>query len=545
MQQLATVLRTIIHHEPGQVFRRLLAVMQLRLETTFPRLNHELQRDKLQFESHRALPVFPCRQATLTLKNEICILGTTIPIPRGAAWHVQGKRLDNMSLHYMEWLEDLDSSSCLEVILDWIDANPLVAKKALWAAWNPYSISLRVVVWMQQCARHGWKSTDSGVALVLTSLAEQLHYLFRHLERDIGGNHLVKNLKALLWGASFFSGPDSDAWYLTSARLLQKEVDRQVLPDGMHFELSPAYHFQVFADLLEIRHVWREKPIPAWLDLALDRMAQVSVDITHPDGLPSQFSDGGLHMAYRPESCMRVYEAQSGRQPQARDHFVLEHAGYVGLRQGDSFLLWDCGPLGARHLPAHGHGDLLAIEWSVDGHRILVDRGVFEYEPGSCRAMSRGTFGHNTVTVEGQDQGEFWGSFRLGRRPQRIKKTSGFHGGVLTACGSHDGYRHLVGSPVHCRKFHTDTRFIEILDTIESTHPVRAQASFLMHPDCHQIGDRSFETPCGIVSFETNGVWEVQTSEWFPEFGVRIPTLLVVIDVPFHQPLHTCWAVQP
>ena len=79
----------------------------------------------------------------------------------------------------------------------------------------------------------------------------QMNFLKSNLELDIGGNHLVKNIKALLWASQFFEGPEADRWRELGLKLLRKAIEEQVTPDGAHFELSPAYHVQVFADLLE------------------------------------------------------------------------------------------------------------------------------------------------------------------------------------------------------------------------------------------------------------------------------------------------------
>ena len=47
---------------------------------------------------------------------------------------------------------------------------------------------------------------------------------------------------------------------------------------------------------------------------------------------------------------------------------------------------------------------------------MIVDAGVFEYQAGMWRDFMRGTAAHNTLLVDGQDQSEVWGSFRVGRR---------------------------------------------------------------------------------------------------------------------------------
>ena len=115
---------------------------------------------------------------------------------------------------------------------------------------NSYALSLRVVVWMQQLAR------APALAGARGRRASPSRYGFWHdnLETDLGGNHLVKNIKALIWASAFFAGPEAARWRRKGLRLLRRALDEQILPDGVHFERSPSYHAQVFADLLECRH---------------------------------------------------------------------------------------------------------------------------------------------------------------------------------------------------------------------------------------------------------------------------------------------------
>ena len=73
------------------------------------------------------------------------------------------------------------------------------------------------------------------------SLEQQLDFLASHLEVDIGGNHLVRNIRALLWAGRFFSGPAASRWQQRGRALLAQELDAQILADGFHFEVSAAY----------------------------------------------------------------------------------------------------------------------------------------------------------------------------------------------------------------------------------------------------------------------------------------------------------------
>ena len=84
---------------------------------------------------------------------------------------------------------------------------------------------------------------------LLCELGLHAGFLRRSLESDVGGNHLVKNLKALVGLAVFFA---DDALLRRALRRLRRQLAVQVLPDGGHFERAPAYHCQVLGDLIDV-----------------------------------------------------------------------------------------------------------------------------------------------------------------------------------------------------------------------------------------------------------------------------------------------------
>jgi hypothetical protein len=107
--------------------------------------------------------------------------------------------------------------------------------------------------------------------------------------------------------------------------------------------------------------------------------------------------------------------------------FAFPDAGYFGMRTQSSYLVADCGRIAPDDLPAHGHGDVLSFEWSVKGHRIIVDQGVYEYIAGPRRRQSQTAMSHNTLCLEDADQAEFYSSFRRGRRPNVDVKNYNAH----------------------------------------------------------------------------------------------------------------------
>ena len=438
-------------------------------------------------------------------------------------------QLWRMHLHYMEYLEEVDDALFVALIEDWIRANPSNRAGAWKDSWNAYALSIRAVVWMQQLALRGERIAPSTRAQAAASLAAQLANLESELETDIGGNHLVKNLKALLWGSAFFRGAAAQRWRRVGLLLLSAALEAQILPDGVHFERSPSYHAQVFADLLECRHALGPYDAPPALDARLCAMAQATADLVHPDGLVAQFNDAGLHMAYAPRACLDVFDRLLGKRPAQRASFAFPQAGYFGLRLGDAFFIADCGRIGPDALPGHGHGDVLSFEWSVAGERLIVDPGVFEYFAGPRRAGARSAATHNTLCYDGLDQAEFFGAFRCGRRPNVAVLAFEADTTHLVLKGTHDGFG---AAARHVRQFEVEPGRLRIVDALDAPPGRPARLGFLLHPEAEvaHAGEALLITRGGArVEIRCDAAMTVESAVWWPDMGVERPTRRVSV----------------
>lgn len=536
MASLARWYRTVRHIPLRQLSRRL----YLKGRRTWRVRHADRYRDRLASPSfpvsalRRPLPqpLFPDRSALAREEDTTCsltFLNESWTFPLGAFdWRPTdlqyGTRLWLLNLHYMEFLEGLADKTFTTVVDDWIAHVPPYQSKYWLDAWNSFALSTRCVVWLQQYARRRERLPDAFGERMLTSVVRQLRFLTEHLETDIGGNHLIRNIKAFLWGGRVWGSDEATEWQDFGKQLLSQELDTQVLGDGMHYERSPAYHVQVFADLLECYSVLEEGLLKERLADRLSDMAQVTAHLTHPDGRISLFNDGGLEMARDPETCLQVWEELSGENVHPSETFALSDAGYYGLRRENEYVLVDVGKVAPDELPGHGHGDLFSFEWTIDAQRVVVDAGVYEYNPGQRRAYSRSTQAHNTVTVDGEDQCEFWNAFRMGRRArvtrENYQKTeTGFR---LT--GRHDGYRHLAGRPVHERTFEVEPGDIRVEDEVTGGEGQRVEARLLLHPECSvEVATEDIKISSGDIdaALETNAAVSLRDATWFPNFGVE------------------------
>jgi hypothetical protein len=260
------------------------------------------------------------------------------------------------------------------------------------------------------------------------SLLEHGLYLERNLEWRLGGNHLMKDLCALAMLAGFFEGPASDRWYALVSRLLPLEVGRQILPDGGHYERSPMYHALVLKDLLDAADSLRCRD-SRWVDQNLDRplekMAIFLEGILHGDGEIPFFNDSVLGQAPSPEKILSRSERNAARSAEGESMDSFPDTGFTRFRRAGFSLIVDHGRLGPDELMGHVHNDALSFELSIGQERWIVNRGVYEYSPGPLRRECRSIHAHNTPSVDGLEQSETWGSFRVARRWHVVSSEAG------------------------------------------------------------------------------------------------------------------------
>ncbi|MFW1494674.1 heparinase II/III domain-containing protein, partial [Vibrio parahaemolyticus] len=53
-----------------------------------------------------------------------------------------------------------------------------------------------------------------------------------------------------------------------------------------------------------------------------------------------------------------------------------------------------------------------------NGKQIIVDPGISTYTISERRNIERGTSSHNTLSINGYNQSDLWGGFRVGKRAQ-------------------------------------------------------------------------------------------------------------------------------
>jgi uncharacterized heparinase superfamily protein len=467
-----------------------------------------------------------------------------------------GDRLWTYNLHYFEYGRDLlwayrstEQSHYLVCLMDliqhWITVNPFWTA----VAWEPYTISKRLIAWSTLL---GYLHDDSifrqeCLPTMFASMVQQAQFLAKNVEYDVDNNHLITNACALVTVAIYLSqGSQTSQWYRQGMKLLQEQIARQILEDGGHCERSLSYQMVVLQDILELALLFKQagKPIPPELDKAIGQLHHFLLALVKPDGTIPMLNDTvpGYPMpvaelllvsaAYLheplpafvlPDSNSSYYQWIWGKPYFATSSLAkipvqstaFTESGYFIMRNDEignsSFLVFDCGPIGPPHSAAHAHADTLSFELAAYGQTLICDPGVYEYKAGPWRDYFRSTAAHNSITVDGEDQSVFWGSFRVAEiaRARLIQWETNQDYDYVE--GEHDGYTRL-GSPVVHRR---SLRFVKpnkwiVRDTLTSGGKDEHAYQLRFHLAASALVQKMTETGCRI-NFPEGVTLHVQT----------------------------------
>ncbi|MFB4167256.1 heparinase II/III family protein [Virgibacillus sp. JSM 102003] len=405
--------------------------------------------------------------------GQFTFINITNKVKLSNAWN--SKELQHLwryNLHYFEYLYKLayeysegenpdqyfDKYKAL--INNWIDYNPF----AVGDGWHSYTISLRITNWIStyQIFKDRIVIDNDFNKRFKESLYLQYKFLQRNLEKDVLGNHYFENIKALIIGSIYFEETKVKEKF---KRELLEQLKEQILEDGMHFELSPMYHKIILEDLIKIAYWLKDDLIYNQLIHFIQKMIDVTYSIEDGLGKTPEFNDStdGISKNYKSllETC-RLYFAL---EPQNK--FSFEKSGFYIIEDQYKKLIFDTGDICPTYLPAHAHCDALSFELSMNGLPVIVNSGTYRYENGKWRDYFRSTKAHNTVSVSNQEQSQFWGSFRVAKRLEKIRRKQFVYKDIQFYVGEYVSYQ----GAKHKRYIgHIDENTIIVLDYVKSVY---------------------------------------------------------------------------
>lgn len=290
------------------------------------------------------------------------------------------------------------------------------------SAWRTIECGLRLMgSWQQafEAFRRTPEFTDENLGLMLASMHRQAAHLMAHRTR---GNWLMMEMNGVYAFATVFPEfKDSVAYRKEASAVLAAALRDQILPDGMHDELSPDYHAVIYdcgSGMLRLAQQYgRVAELPPDFAPLLEKaatayLALATPGLTQPRTNDCFTLDTRILMRIASELFPRRGDFRwaasaraSGEAPtgETASRF-LPHAGFAAMRSDwgpeATYLCFDVGPLGTNHQ----HQDKLNIQLYQGREELIYDDGGGQYELSPARRYGISAAGHNTVLVDGEGQ---------------------------------------------------------------------------------------------------------------------------------------------
>ncbi len=450
----------------------------------------------------------------------------------------------------------------LEALVDdWARLNPF-----LWGiSWtSPMEIALRSISWMTAArvimADDPWMKenepspNDRLVGKLLTGAANMTEYLTRHMSGfSSANNHLIVEAAAVALAGFLF---DNSQWTESALEILDRELERQVSPDGADLESSLHYHgFVLEAYLL----VWREMKSHGRdvSDLWRDRLGKMALFVgssrvdkrqwcVFGDDDEARIMDAGFGDSDYYEYLLDLYGEVSGvdikdHRFSGPGHRVFPSGGYSFMRRGGMFVGIDHAPLGFGSIAAHGHNDILSFQLFSHGKPVLVDSGTYLYHTDLVRRnLLRSTRMHNTVLINGMEQSQMLGPFLWGKKAESRLIESGNYRVAASVKGL-SGVTHTrsweINSESVVRHDHPTlpSAYLFQFDTLTVTdsfdRDCEWEASFILAPglNVNVINEVTAEIGGKLSLTTSSGRISVDSVEIAPAYGKLAPTVAIRI----------------
>jgi uncharacterized heparinase superfamily protein len=346
------------------------------------------------------------------------------------------------SWHGFGWLADLASAgdeareAARALILSWLRES---------AAWHPIGwrsdvLATRVFAWIVHLDELAGRDTDRPLRrAMLGSLAAQLRHLARTAAWEGSGAAQLRALKGLLGGLVALGGPERRIARVL--RVLERQLQQQILPDGGHRTRSPSVQLEVLRDLIDIRAALRAARIeaPAAVQDAIERMAPMLRFFRHGDRRLALFNNSIEEDGVLVDLVLTRSEAKGRAPAQAPD------TGFQRLQAGQSLVILDTGKPPARGFDREAHAGMLSFELSQGRDRIIVNCGGYRGPKPAWHRIARASAAHSVLVVGDTNAVEIQADGSLGHAPESVQCEGAEEDGHQWVAATHDGYQQRFG----------------------------------------------------------------------------------------------------
>ncbi|NLK07465.1 MAG: hypothetical protein GX316_02055, partial [Firmicutes bacterium] len=330
------------------------------------------------------------------LHSKVRLLSKGLRLKPGQWHYPELLPFESFNLHYMEYLIPLAVAyhntgeakyyrKFKQIVVDWMQTNTDCKGNG----WHPYTISMRIpnILICLDLFRPILSEDSRFLREVTDSIFSQYRYLLCNQELHLLGNHYFENLKTIVLCSISFG---DEILYEKYIKRLEKELQEQILEDGLHFELSLTYHKLVLEGLIRLgvclQHM---RPTDVFfLVPTIQRMVDILASLEKGMGKTPLFNDAGDGVAKEANQLLDAARDILDIEPVYQDYFPV--SGYQKLYHDNVAVMFDTGRLGPYYMTGHSHCDALSFELAIDERPVFVNSGTYHYQT-ELRSFFRST----------------------------------------------------------------------------------------------------------------------------------------------------------
>ena len=310
--------------------------------------------------------------------------------------------------------------------------------------WQPAATGARIANWL--CVFNFVNDANQpGFGLsVREQLAQQVRHLARQLDEVPKHAGAFAAAEGLILGGICLVG--LEAMIDTGMGALKTAINRQVLPDGGHFQRSAAVQLEVLSSLIRIRDTLAlaQLDVPGWLHDTIGMMIPVLRMLRHGDGDAALFN--GVHegLGAQMDSVIRASNVKGAALLNA------PQTGFQRFETPNAVVIADSGAGVVSGADQDAHAGLLSFEFSRKRQRIIVNCGADPVRTSAWHDALRATAAHSALVVDDTNAIEVLSGGGLKHSITNVDCRRSDEGGSGYVQMLHNGYRKLFGL-IHSR----------------------------------------------------------------------------------------------
>ena len=350
-------------------------------------------------------------------------------------------------LGYAYWAtgEDKYAADYVRLLTDWIADNPVLPATTTLEAkngtpWRTLEAGVRAHTWLDsaQLFMNAPQFDAQAKYLLTKSLAEHARYLTAKAAAYGPGNWQVVECSGLVQiGIMLPEFREAAQWRERGLSRLVEHMQKDVMADGGHYEITPGYHSWVMQQFMTISRLCQLNGYHVdGLTQRHEKMYEWLMALAKPNGHAPPLGDGGTEDGPSIAGAMADGATLFGRQdfrfmggpnlaessiwilgPQAFDDYRAAKAtpptvGSTFFPDSQLCVMRTGGPLSqsrymllsaAPRRGGHTHNDALQVILFA-GRDLLLDPGIYNYDQPLCTTYLRKSEAHNVLTIDGRER---------------------------------------------------------------------------------------------------------------------------------------------